>query len=415
MSAYKYLIVGGGIAGTTAAETIRARDPEGSIAIVSDEPYPFYSRVLLSKPPFLTGVQPYESVWMKRPEWYVENHIVFHGGRSAIALDGTAKKLTLDGGEIFTYEKLLLAFGVHNRVWQVPGAEKKGIHYLRTLDHAKAIIEDLREAKGKHAVMIGSACVSFEVAEILLSKGVHVTEVMRERWYWEPSLSRRESCIVEKHLVDHGVEIIREMEVAEVLGGERVTGVRLRDGREIPCDMVFAFIGVVVPIEWLASSGIALDKAILCDEHLQTTLPDVWAAGDIARYKDVILGQHVLMGNWMNARAQGEIAGKNMTGAHEHFEMVSFHSSHGFGNMINFAGYISLRNGGEREVYRGDEASGKLGRFILRDGRIVGATNVNRTAEIATIVKLIKERVDVSGRITELEDPNADLASLLPS
>jgi NAD(P)H-nitrite reductase large subunit len=414
VSAYKYLIIGGGIAGTTAAENIRARDTEGSIAIISDEPYPFYSRVLLSKPPFLTGAQPYESVWMKKPEWYVENRIIFHGGRSAEKLDPEKKIVTLDGGEEFFYEKLLLATGVHNRPWLVPGSEKKGIHYLRTLDHAKAIINDLRGSEGKRAVMIGSACVSFEVAEILLGKGIHVTEVMRERWYWEPSLSQRESSIVEKHLTEHGVEIIREMEVAEVLGGERVTGVRLKDGREIPCDMVFAFIGVVVPIQWLESSGIALDKAILCDEHMQTTLPDVWAAGDTARYKDVILDRQVLMGNWMNARAQGEIAGKNMTGAHEHFEMVSFHSSHGFGNMINFIGYISLRNVGEREVYRGNEASGKLGRFILQGGRIVGATNVNRTAEIATVVKLIKERVDVSGRIGELEDPNAELSNLLP-
>lgn len=413
MNSYKYLIVGGGIAGTTAAETIRSRDPQGSIAIISDEPYPFYSRVLLSKPPFLTGTQPYESVWMKRPEWYIENRVAFYGGRSATALDASAKKLTLDGGEVFSYEKLLLAFGVHNRPWAVPGAEKSGIHYLRTLDHAKAIIEELRDAEGKRAVMIGSACVSFEVAEILVSRKVHVTEVMRERWYWEPSLSQRESSIVEKHLVDHGIEIIREMEVAEVLGDARVSGVRLKDGREIPCDMIFAFIGVEVPIRWLESSGIALDKAILCDEHLQTTLPDVWAAGDIARYKDVILDRQVLMGNWMNARAQGEIAGKNMTGAHEHFEMVSFHSSHGFGNMINFVGYISLRNGGEREVYRGDEASGGLGRFILQGGRIVGATNVNRTAEVATIVKLIRERVQVKEHINVLEDPNANLAELL--
>jgi NAD(P)H-nitrite reductase large subunit len=413
VSTYKYLIIGGGIAGTTAADTIRSRDKDGTIAIVSDEPYPFYSRVLLSKSPFLTGSQPFETVWMKKPEWYVENRIVFHGGRSAVKLDANRKVVTLDGGEEMTYEKLLLATGVHNRPWPVAGADKKGIHYLRTLDHAKAIIDDLREANGKHAVMIGSACVSFEVAEILLARGVQVTEVMRERWFWEPSLSQREASIVEKHLVDRGVEIIRETEVMEVMGGERVTGVRLKDGREIPCDMIFAFIGVIVPTQWLESSGIALDRAILCDDHLQTTLPDVWTAGDIARYKDIILDEQVLMGNWMNARAQGEVAGANMAGDHRHFEMVSFHSSHGFGNMINFAGYVSLKEG-RREIYRGDESSGKIGRFILRGERIVGATNVNRTAEISTIVKLIAKRVDVSNHIGELEDPNFDLAKLLP-
>lgn len=409
---FKYLIVGGGIAGTTAAETLRKGDPEATIAIISDEPYRFYSRVLLSKPPFLLGAQSFDTVWMKTPQWYTENRIEFWGGRSATTLDAKTKALTLDNGENISYEKLLLAIGTHNRPWPVRGADKKGIHYLRTLDHAKAIIEELR-GSGKRAVMIGSACVSFEIAEILLEKGMEVTEVMREHWFWEPALSEKEAGIVEKHLTDRGVVIHRDIEVDEVLGGDHVTGVRLKNGEEIPCDRVFAFIGVVIPTEWLVPSGIALDRAILTDEHLHTSLPDVWAAGDIARYKDVILEESVLMGNWMNAREQGAIAARNMLGEHVHFEMVSFHSSHGFGNMVNFVGYVSLKGEGRQEVYRGDPSTGKMGRFILHNGRIVGATNVNRTPEIATIVKLIAKKVDASQHIAELEDPNFDLSKLL--
>lgn len=414
MTEYRYLIVGGGIAGTTAAETLRKGDPDATIAIVSDEPYPFYSRVLLSKPAFLLGKQPFDSVWMKKPEWYGENRIAFLGGETATALDPNAKVVTLGGGETIHYDKLLLAGGVHPRKWDVPGAEKKGVHYLRTLDHAKAIIDDLKAGEKKRAVMIGSACVTFEVAEILRSIGVEVTEIMREHWFWQPGLSERESMIVEKHLVDHGVKIIRDMEVAEVLGDGKVEGVQLRDGAIIPCDMVFAFIGVMMPTKWLEPSGIALDRGIVADEYLATSLPDVWTAGDTARYNDVLLHDRVMMGNWMNARTQGEIAAENMLGKKQRFELVSFHTSHGFGNMIGFAGDGRVADD-RTYLYRGDEAAGAFGRIIVRGNAIVGATMVNRIPELGTLVKLIEKSVDISTKHAELQDPNFDLKTLLPS
>lgn len=414
MSEYRYLIVGGGIAGTTAAETLRKAEPDATIGIISDEPHPFYSRVLLSKPAFLLGKQPFESVWMKKPEWYTENHIDFLGGKSAAKLDPQAKQITLESGETIGYEKLLLAGGVHSRSWEVPGANKAGVHYLRSLDHAKAIIDDLASGTKKRAVMIGSACVTFEVAEILRSMDVEVTEVMREQWFWQPGLSERESSIVEKHLVDHGVAIIRNMEVNEVLGEDHVEGVLLRDGTIIACDMVFAFIGVTVPTAWLESSGIMLDRGIVADEYLATSIPDVWTAGDTARYTDILLHDRVMMGNWMNAREQGQVAAENMLGTKRQFKLVSFHTSHGFGNMIGFAGDGRIADD-RTYLYRGTEASGAFGRIILRGNVIVGATMVNRTPELGTFVKLIEHGVDVSTKHAELQDPNFDLKTLLPS
>lgn len=411
MQHFRYLIIGGGIAGTTAADTLRKAEPDATIAIVSDEPHRLYSRVLLSKPAFLTGSQAFDSVWMKAESWYTENRIVFLGGRRGVALDPSAKTITLADGEMLEYEKLLLASGTHSRPWTIPGAGKNGVHYLRTLDHAKAIIDDLAAGK-KRAVMIGSACVTYEVADILRSKDIEVTEVMREKYFWEPALSREEAAIVEERLEERGVTIIREIEVTEVLGNESVEGVQLKDGRRIDCDMVFAFIGVVQPTEWLIPSGIALDRGILANEHLATSLPDVWTAGDAARFKDVILDDTVMMGNWMSAVKQGEVAAKNMLGQHEHFEMVSFHSSHGFGDMISFAGDVRMKDD-RTYVFRGAKDGRNIGRFILRGNHIVGATMVNRTAELNTIVKLIQNRVDVSQKHTELADEHFDLKGLL--
>ena len=408
---YKYLIVGGGIAGTTAAETLRKRDPEATICIVTDEPYRLYSRVLLSKPAFLTGEQHLDSAWMKTEAWYRENRIDLMVAVSAHRLDPATKTLGLSNGDILGYEKLLIAIGTHSRQWYIPGREKSSVHYLRTLDDAKGIIDDLTGEK-KHAVMIGSACVSYEVIDILRSKGIEVTEVMREKYFWEPSLSKEEAGITEKRMVEKGVTIIPEMEVTEILGDEQVTGVMLKDGRMLPCDMVFAFIGIVLPTEWLTSSGMNIGRGIATNEYLETSILDVWAAGDCARYKDVVLDDSVMMGNWMNATKQGETAAANMAGDKKRFELVSFHSSHGFGDMISFAGDGRAR--ADREyIMRGSADERKLGRLILRGNRIVGATMVNRTQELATIVKLIAERTDVSAKKAALADANFDLKTLL--
>lgn len=418
---YRYLIVGGGIAGTTAAETLRKREPNATIAIVTDEPYRLYSRVLLSKPAFLTGEQHLDGVWMKSDAWYRENKIDFTVDVSAHKLDPATKTVTLSNGDILGYEKLLLAIGTHSRPWYVPGRDKLGVHYLRTLDDAKGIIDDLRAGK-KHAVMIGSACVTYEVMDILRTKGIEVTEVMRENYFWEPSLSKEEAEITEKRLLERNVTLEKNAEVTEILGDGEVTGVVLKDSdtiacgddRVIACDMVFAFIGVVQPVEWLTSSGILLGRGIIANEYLETSIHDVWAAGDCTRFKDVILDDSVMMGNWMNAVKQGELSARNMLGDKKRFELISFHSSHGFGDMISFAG--DARTRGDREyIMRGSSAERKLGRLILRGNRIVGATMVNRTSELAAIVKLISGRVDVSAKKAELADANFDLKTLLPS
>jgi NAD(P)H-nitrite reductase large subunit len=353
-----------------------------------------------------------DSVWMKSVEWYETNRITLKTGVSATTLDATAKVVTLGNGEQIHYDKLLIASGTHNRNWQIKGAEKKGVHYLRTLDHAQSIIADLAAGK-KHAVMVGSACVTYEIADILHSKGVSITEVMRENYFWQPALSQEESALVEGRLLERGVTLIRDMEIVEVLGEDAVTGVRLKDGRDIPCDMVFAFIGVDVSAPWLLSSGMELSRGVLTNEYLETSLPDVWAAGDVARFHDVVLDDTVMMGNWMNATKQGETAALNMLGDKKIYELVSFHSSHGFGDMISFAG--DGRALPDRTyIMRGDAGARAVGRIIMRGNHIVGASLVNRTQELATIVKLITLRTDVSSKKSELADAHFDLKTLLP-
>jgi len=412
MQHYKYLIIGGGIAGTTAAETIRKNDAEGAIAIVSDEPYPLYSRVLLSKPAFVRGEQPLDSVWLKKQEWYDSNNIELMEGFSAVSLDGIAKKIVLSDGREVEYEKLLLATGAHARKWTIPGSDKMGIYYLRGLDDTKAIIEAVKTKK--HAVLIGSGCVSFEIAEILRSLNIATTLVMREKYFSEPLLSEREGKMIESTLEKNGVKIIREMEVTEVLGNDEASGVVLKNGDRLECDMILCMIGVVYPTEWLVSSGIALDRGIIANEYLETSIPDVWTAGDIAEYKDTALKETLLCGNWMNSRGQGEVAGLSMVGKRTEYKAVTFQTSHGFGENIGFTGDTRVLP--ERTViYRSDPEKNSLVRIIVRGGNIVGATLINRLSEMGTITKLIKESVNIAGKTEEMAKPEFDLKTLFPT
>lgn len=411
MQIYKYVIIGGGIAGTTAAETIRKTDKEGKIAIVSDELYPLYSRVLLSKPGWVLGQQPFDNVWLKKEVWYIENKIDLFRGLSATALDGDRKVVTLSDGDALQYEKLLLATGAHSRKWTVPGAEKTGVLYMRTVDDAKKVNE-VAQGTPKHVVMIGSSCVSFEIIETLRSKGFKVTEVMREKYFFEPSLSAEEAGIIEKVLEDNEVEIIRETEVAEVLGSGKVECIRLTNGREIPCDYILAFIGVELPIGWIQAAGIATHKGIYANEYLETNLPDVWTAGDTTECWDRGLGETVIMGNWMSARLQGDIAGKNMAGERVAFEQVSFHSSHGFGFTMGWTGDVRVLSDRTVINYPTPEPHTYC-RIVIWNGRVIGGTTINRPDLMGAMTTLIKKRVDVSGLLEQLRVGSVDLKTLV--
>lgn len=412
METYKYLIVGGGVAGATAAETIRQTDKEGTVAIVSDEPYPLYSRVMLSKPTFFLGKIPFDSIYLKKPEWYVENKVAYLTGQKATALDGTTKVLTLADGSQLGYEKLLLAVGVDARLWGIPGSDKKGIHYLRTLDHGRDVIEHIKTAK--KAIVIGGGFIGFEMADMLHMAGLEVTMLLREKYFWEPTLDENSGRMIEAALKKGGVTIVYESEVAEVLGGESVESVKLKDGTVLPCDLVMCGIGVTYPIEWLRSSGLKLDRGIMADEYLLTNLPDVWTAGDVAQYHDVLLEETVLMGNWVNAREQGRVTALNMLGKKTMFRFISFYTTQGMGISIAFVG--DTRVTPDRTVIvRGTPEANAYGRLILTGGKVLGATLMNRTREMNAISKLVDHNVDVSAHHAELADPTFELIKLVPT
>ena len=325
MGKYQYLIIGGGVAGTTAAETLRQNDKEERIAIISDEPHLFYSRIMLSKPNFFLGKIPFDNIWLRKKEWYEENKIEFIGSEIAIRLDSKNKTVELESGKILQYEKLLLATGGKARPWDLPGANKKGICYVRDLNQAKELIENVKTAR--HAIAIGSGFVSFEMCEMMRLTGLEVTLIMREPYYWYPLLDEESAKMIEEGLQKGGVKILRENEVFEILGKEKIEGVILKNGAKIGCDLALIGIGLVCNLDWLKEAGVEIDRGILANEYLETNIPDIYAAGDVAEFNDLVLGERVQLGNWVNAQMHGRTAALNMLGKQTPFKFVSFFSN----------------------------------------------------------------------------------------
>jgi NAD(P)H-nitrite reductase large subunit len=411
MNKTDFLIIGGGVAGVTAAETIRQNNPNVIVTVVNDEPYALYSRVMLSKPNFFLGKIPFDQVWLKGEEWYKKNSITFMGGKTAISLNTKEKIVILNNNEQISYDKLLIATGVRTRPWNVSGSHKKGIYSLRTLEDGKAIMNGIKTAK--KAVTIGGGFIGFEMADLLKLAGLDTTMILREEYFWQPTLDEASGMMIEQALTKAGIKIMKNAEVAEVIGNESVEGVILKSGEKIPCEMIITGIGVVPPaLDWFSNAGVNIKGGILANEYLETNIPDIYTAGDIAEYKDLILEENIQLGNWVNAREQGRIAGLNMLGQKNPFKFVSFYTTQGVGISIAFIG--DARPGSDRVIIkRGSPEINSYARIIIVGKELVGATMINRTSELTTIAKLIENNVDVSEKYKELGDVNFDLKQLI--
>ncbi len=410
METIKYLIIGGGVAGTTAAETIRQLDPAGSCSIISDEPYRLYSRIMLSKPNFFLEKIPFDQIWLKQDEWYQKNNISLIAGQKATALDTAEKTVTLDDGTAITYDKLLLATGSCVRTWDIPGADKQNIFYLRTLDDAKQIIAKVKSSK--RAVVVGGGFVGFEMCDMLRLADIDVTLILREPHFWDPLLDQYSGALIEAALERGGVKILHNSLVKEVVGGDVAQGVTLHSDIMLPTDMIVVGIGTYCPFEWIKNTGIQVNRGILANEYLAASAPDVWAAGDGTEFKDVILGEQIQLGNWANAQMQGKIAARNMCGEKIAFRLVSFYVTSGFGITVAFAGDIRPTEG--REIVTRNATDGNsLSRLIIKNGKIIGATMINNTKELATIAKLIEKNENMEHTKDKLSDPLFDLKMLL--
>lgn len=410
MDTYDYLIIGGGIAGTTAAETLRNEDTASSIAIISAERHRLYSRVMLSKPGFFLEKIPFDHIWLKSEQWYADNAITFIGGKAVTHVASQGKTVTLDDGRMIGYGKLLIATGLSARTLRVPGADMDGVHYVKTLDDAEGILRGMKGAR--RAVVVGSGFISFEMSDMLCAAGMDVSVVIRRPYFWKSHLVEDAGMRIEQVMERGGVRILRNAEITKIAGTDRVEGVEMSTGMSIACDMVIVGIGAYAETSWLQSSGIRTEKGIRTNEYLETSLGDVYAAGDVAEFDDVILHQKMMEGIWVNAQIQGRIAARNMAGHKDPFAMVAYYTARGFDTSVSFCGDVRKYEDASI-VTRAAKDMSSFAHFMLRDGRMVGSTLVNRGSELGTVMKLIRTGTDLMKKKTQLEDPDFELKSLV--
>lgn len=306
----RYVILGSGAAGIAAAEAIRSQDRAGEIILLSEEQQGYYSRPGLAY--FLTGEIPERGLFP-----FSEADFKSLGVRRlcarAVRIRPGQHEILLDTGQTLRFDRLLIATGSTAEITSVPGNRLKGVVKLDNIDDAHQILKYCRG--NRSAVVVGGGITALEIVEGLVSRKVSTTYFLRGERYWSNVLDETESRIVERRLEEDGVQICYHTELAEILGRkEQVVGVRTKDGRTLPCDLVAVAIGVRPRKELAVEAGLTCNRGILVDQYLQTSHADIFAAGDVAEVYDLFTQRHSLTTLWGPARQQGSSAGLNMAG-----------------------------------------------------------------------------------------------------
>jgi NADPH-dependent 2,4-dienoyl-CoA reductase/sulfur reductase-like enzyme/nitrite reductase/ring-hydroxylating ferredoxin subunit len=325
------IIVGAGAAGNAAAEMLRRENFRGKITMIGgDESVP-YDRPNLSKD-YLAGNAPEEWIPLRTPEFYEEHDIELLRGVTVTAVEADKKIVRLSTGETKAYDRLLLSTGAEPVRLPIPGSDLAHVHYLRTLADSRSIIEAAKRAK--QAVVIGSSFIGLEVTASLRARGLAVDVVAPEKVPLERVLGDQLGGFVQKKHESEGVVFHLGRKPGEI----SATAVTLDDGTSLPADLVVVGVGVRPLTSLAEAAGASMDNGVLVDEFLETSLPGIFAAGDIARFPDPRSGQTARIEHWAVAERQGQTAARNMIGAKEKFASVPFFWSAHYQTTITYVG-----------------------------------------------------------------------------
>jgi len=404
----RYLIIGNSAGGVGAAEAIREIDREGQITIVSDEPYPCYSRPLISK--YLTKERTLETMLFRPADFYSRNNITAILGKKVKGLGLSDRTAELENGKYISWEKLLIASGGVPIVPKMEGAGKRGIFTFTTLNDAKAIDEFIENAHA--AVVIGGGLIGISVTEALKKRGVKVTVVEMKDRILNTILDEQASLIAEEALKKAGIRIITGRTVAEITGKESVKGVVLDSGEEMPCSLVVVAIGVSPRIELVRGTEIKVNRGIAVNRHMATNYPNVYSCGDAAEAYDFVYGTNRLTPIWPNAYIGGRVAGYNMAGVKAEYPGgTGMNSLNYFGLDIAAAGIAILPDGDGYECIT-KQKDGVYQRVVLKDDQIVGMVCVGAIEKAGILFSLMRDKVKVSSFKKMLLSDNFGLISL---
>lgn len=404
----RYLIIGSGAAGATAAETLRKLDEESEITVVTDEGYPFYRREHLAG--LISGEETEEGLFEKGKDFYQKIGAKLVKGY--VTQVSTEKNLViLNDGSAINYHSLLIASGGKPIVLAWPGIQLEGISALYTLDDAKKVCKLVREAE--NAVVIGAGTIAMKAVPLLRKVGLKVSLVEKTDRLWPTMFDKKASEIVENKLRENGTEILLNEEVTEFKNRNRkIQSVSLKSQRTLPCDIALVTMGIRPNIDFARGSEIKLDRGVLVDHHLRTNVPNVYAAGDVAQVPDPLFQTPMLHPSWDYAEEQGEIAAYNMAEVERKYKgAVPLFSMSVYDLGIVTAG-ITQPQGDFEELSRFSPHESLYRKFIFQGSRLVGAilisSKLNRKVLKPQLKKAVLEMVDMGVNKTDVlsEDLN---------
>jgi 3-phenylpropionate/trans-cinnamate dioxygenase ferredoxin reductase component len=400
------VIVGAGLAGATAAATLRSEGFDGRIVLIGEERYVPYTRPPLSKG-VLRGEMEEEQTWLRPPSWYEEHDVDLRLGVAATAIDPGAHTVELANGDRVPYDKLLLAMGGRPRTLDLPGTDLPGVMTLRTLDDSIAIRGHL--SAGEPIVVVGAGFIGAEVAASARMMGCDVTMLeiaaIPMGRVLGPELGHHYAALHR----ERGVVLRTGIGIDRVEGQGHAQHVVASDGQTHEAALVLIGVGLEPSVELAESAGLETGNGIVVDEYCETSAPDVYAVGDLANHPNPFLGRNIRVEHWQNAQHQAEAAAKNMLGKHLAFHEVPWVWSDQYEFNLQVVG---LPDAADDVVVRGDPETHEYSAFFLQEGKVRAALGVNRPLDVRAARMMIQR--GAAPDVARLRDVDSELNELVP-
>ena len=399
-----FAIVGGGLAGAKAAETLRSDGFDGRIVLFGEEPDRPYERPPLSKG-YLQGADALEKVFVHGEGFYAEHDIDLSVDTRVDAIDVANRRLVLPQHRTLTYDALLLATGSAPRHLPIPGVDLPGVHVLRTLADSRRLRHAIKGAS--RVAVIGAGWIGCEVAASArrLNKDVTVIDPLPTPLH--RVLGEQVGAVFAALHQDHGVTLQLGIGVAEIAGGDAADGVVLTNGTRVDADVVVLGVGVTPRTELAEAAGLTVREGVIADERLETSAPGIYVAGDIAEAAHPLLRTHIRVEHWANAQNQGEHAANAMLGATAAYDRLPYFFSDQYDLGMEYVGYT---RDWDDVVFRGDVEGREFIAFYRKAERVVAAINVNVWDVVEPLKALIASGATPAR--AALADPSSDLQAL---
>ena len=399
----KVLIIGNGLAGTMAAKSLRELDASVSIEILAEETYPYYPRPNLIE--YVAGNLPFERLPAFSADWHERQKIAIRFGTSAAAIDPASCRVTARNGEVIPFDRLLIASGSSAFLPPIPGAEKKNVFVLRTLDDAQAILDGL--ARGPRVAVLGGGLLGLETARALRMRGAEVSVHEVFDRLLPRQLDERAAELLKGRIEKLGIEIRLKASAEVLLGGESVTGVAFKGGTETPVDMIVIAAGVRPNVALAREAGIAVDQGIEVDDFLRTSHPAVFAAGDAAQHRGRVYG--IIPAAFDQART----AAFNILGQEKPYAgTVPLTTLKVAGLAVTSIGRIEAGGSGDEVRVKENDETGVYKKIVLEGGRLAGAIWMGTRKGAMEISRLVTSNKKVESWKEQILEDDFDLSKL---